>query len=66
MNQRLMLYRKVSAAWREERSIRCSKRRRSIRTTSDSVLNLADYGRIRVMADLLGIDAIDQVAAPSS
>jgi transcription-repair coupling factor (superfamily II helicase) len=26
----------------------------------DSVLNLADYGRIRVMADRLGIDAIDR------
>jgi len=26
----------------------------------DSVLNLADYGRIRVMADQLGIDTIDR------
>jgi hypothetical protein len=26
----------------------------------DSVLNLADYGRIRVMADRLGIDTIDR------
>jgi TRCF domain len=28
----------------------------------DSVLNLADYGRIRVMADRLGIDTIDREA----
>ena len=28
----------------------------------DSVLNLADYGRIRVMADRLGIEAIDRDA----
>src|SRR5205085_10369783 len=28
----------------------------------DSVLNLADYGRIRVMADKLGIDSIDREA----
>ena len=26
----------------------------------DSVLNLADYGRIRVMADRLGVEAIDR------
>ena len=29
----------------------------------DSVLNLADYGRIRVMADRLGIEAIDREGA---
>ncbi len=26
----------------------------------DSVLNLADYGRLRVMADLLGVESIDR------
>jgi transcription-repair coupling factor (superfamily II helicase) len=61
MNQRLMLYRKVAAA-RDEDEID-----RVLEEAADrygplppSVLNLADYGRIRVMADRLGIDTIDR------
>jgi transcription-repair coupling factor (superfamily II helicase) len=61
MNQRLMLYRKVAAARREDEIDRVLEE-----TTDrygplpDSVLNLADYGRIRVMADRLGVEAIDR------
>jgi transcription-repair coupling factor (superfamily II helicase) len=61
MNQRLMLYRKVAAARREEEIDQVLEE--SIDRYGplpDSVLNLADYGRIRVMADKLGIDAIDR------
>jgi transcription-repair coupling factor (superfamily II helicase) len=64
MNQRLMLYRKVAAA-RTEQAID-----RVLDEAADrygeppvSVLNLADYGRIRVMADRLGIDTIDRDAS---
>jgi transcription-repair coupling factor (superfamily II helicase) len=63
MNQRLMLYRKVAAA-RDEAEIE-----RILEEAADrygplpvSLLNLADYGRIRVMADKLGIDSIDRDA----
>jgi transcription-repair coupling factor (superfamily II helicase) len=64
MNQRLMLYRKVAAARREDEIDRV------LEESADrygpppvSVLNLADYGRIRVMADRLGIDSIDREGA---
>jgi transcription-repair coupling factor (superfamily II helicase) len=61
MNQRLMVYRKVAAARSET----------ELETTLDefadrygpppaSVLNLAEYGRIRIMADRLGVDSIDR------
>ena len=63
MNQRLMLYRKVAAARHEDEIDRildeASDRYGPLPT---SVLNLADYGRIRVMADRLGVDAIDREA----
>jgi len=61
MNQRLMLYRKVAAARRDDEIDRV------LDETADrygplpaSLLNLADYGRIRVMADRLGVDTIDR------
>jgi transcription-repair coupling factor (superfamily II helicase) len=61
MNQRLMLYRKVAAARYDEEIDRV------LEEAADrygplpvSVLNLADYGRIRVMADRLGIDTVDR------
>ena len=61
MNQRLTLYRKVAAA-RQEADID-----RVLEEAADrygplpvAVLNLADYGRIRIMADRLGIEAIDR------
>jgi transcription-repair coupling factor (superfamily II helicase) len=61
MNQRLMLYRKVAAARHEEEIDRVLEEAADrYGPPPDSVLNLADYGRIRVMADRLGIDAIDR------
>jgi transcription-repair coupling factor (superfamily II helicase) len=61
MNQRLMLYRKVAAARTEDEI------ERVLEEAADrygpfpvSVLNLADYGRIRILADRLGIDTIDR------
>ncbi|HEY6214359.1 MAG TPA: transcription-repair coupling factor, partial [Vicinamibacterales bacterium] len=61
MNQRLMLYRSVAAA-RTEGEIDDILEGAHDRygALPDSVLNLADYGRIRVMADRLGIDSIDR------
>jgi TRCF domain-containing protein len=61
MNQRLMLYRKVAAA-RHEDEIDTILEEAIDRygPLPDSVLNLADYGRIRVMADKLGVDTIDR------
>ena len=61
MNQRLMLYRKVAAARREEEIDRVLEEAADrYGPLPDSVLNLADYGRIRVMADRLGIETIDR------
>jgi transcription-repair coupling factor (superfamily II helicase) len=61
MNQRLMLYRKVAAARREEEIERVLEEAQDrYGALPESVLNLADYGRIRVMADRLGIDSIDR------
>ena len=63
MNQRLTLYRRVAAA-RHEDEIDDVLEGAFDRygPLPDSVLNLADYGRIRVMADRLGIDTIDREA----
>jgi transcription-repair coupling factor (superfamily II helicase) len=63
MAQRLVLYRKVAAA-RTETEIgevldEIADRYGPLR---DSVLNLAAYGRIRVMADKLGLESIDRQA----
>src|SRR4029077_11524651 len=58
-----MLYRKVAAARQEgeiEQVLEESVDRYG--PLPDSVLNLADYGRIRIMADRLGIDSIDREA----
>jgi transcription-repair coupling factor (superfamily II helicase) len=61
MNQRLMLYRKVAAARHDEEIDRVLEEAADrYGPLPDSVLNLADYGRIRVMADRLGIDSIDR------
>jgi len=61
MNQRLMLYRKVAAARREDEIDRILEEAQDrYGPLPDSVLNPADYGRIRVMADRLGIDTIDR------
>ncbi len=62
-NQRLMLYRKVAAARREEEIDRVlDEAVDRYGPLPVSMLNLADYGRIRVMADRLGIEAIDREA----
>ena len=61
MNQRLMVYRKVAAARTEkELASALDEIRDRYGAPPDSVLNLAEYGRIRIMADRLGIDTIDR------
>jgi transcription-repair coupling factor (superfamily II helicase) len=61
MNQRLMVYRKVAAARSEsELANTLEEMRDRYGAPPDSVLNLAEYGRIRLMADRLGIDTIDR------
>jgi transcription-repair coupling factor (superfamily II helicase) len=61
MNQRLMLYRKVAAARHEDEIDRVLEEAEDrYGALPDAVLNLADYGRIRVMADRLGVEAIDR------
>ena len=61
MNQRLMVYRKV-AATRTEKELETTLDEIADRygPPIDSVLNLAEYGRIRIMADRLGVDTIDR------
>jgi transcription-repair coupling factor (superfamily II helicase) len=61
VNQRLTLYRKVAAA-RDEAEIDRVLDDAIDRygPPPDSVLNLVDYGRIRVMADRLGVESIDR------
>jgi transcription-repair coupling factor (superfamily II helicase) len=61
MNQRLMLYRRVAAARKEDEVDRVlDEAADRYGAPPDSVLNLFDYGRIRVMADLLGVETIDR------
>jgi transcription-repair coupling factor (superfamily II helicase) len=61
MNQRLMLYRKIAAARKEEDVERVLEEAADrYGPLPHSLLNLADYGRIRVMADRLGVEAIDR------
>ncbi len=61
MNQRLMLYRKVAAARTEDEIDQVLEEAADrYGPLPPSVLNLADYGRIRVMADRLGIETIDR------
>src|SRR4029434_9409035 len=63
VNQRLMLYRKVAAARSDEEIDRVLEEATDrYGPPPDSVLNLADYGRIRVMADRLGLETIDREA----
>ena len=61
MNQRLMVYRKVAAARTDpELQSALDEIRDRYGAPPASVLNLAEYGRIRIMADRLGIDTIDR------
>jgi transcription-repair coupling factor (superfamily II helicase) len=61
MNQRLMVYRKVASA-RTERELETTLEdiRDRYGPPPESVLNLAAYGRVRVLADSLDIDSIDR------
>ena len=61
MNQRLVAYRTVAAA-RTEKELEAglAEIRDRYGPPPESVLNLAEYGRIRVLADRLGIDTIDR------
>ncbi len=61
MNQRLMLYRKIAAARKEAEIDRVlDEATDRYGPLPDSLLNLSDYGRIRVMADRLGAEAVDR------
>ena len=61
MNQRLMVYRRIAAARSDaELSSALEDIRDRYGAPPDSVLNLAEYGRIRVLADRLGIDTLDR------
>src|SRR6185295_15044983 len=61
MNQRLMVYRKIAAARTDkELGTALEELRDRYGTLPDSVLNLAEYGRIRIMSDRLGVDSIDR------
>ncbi len=61
MNQRLMVYRKVAATRTEnELEVALDEIADRYGPPTDSVLNLAEYGRIRMMADRLGIETIDR------
>jgi transcription-repair coupling factor (superfamily II helicase) len=61
MNQRLMVYRKVAAS-RTEANLRetLEDMRDRYGDLPASMLNLAEYGRIRIMADRLGVETIDR------
>jgi transcription-repair coupling factor (superfamily II helicase) len=61
MNQRLMVYRRIASARSEEEIDRIvAEVRDRYGPIPPSILNLSDYGRIRVMADRLGIEAVDR------
>jgi transcription-repair coupling factor (superfamily II helicase) len=61
MNQRLMVYRKIAAARTDaELAAAMDEIRDRYGSPPPPVLNLAEYGRIRIMADRLGIESIDR------
>jgi transcription-repair coupling factor (superfamily II helicase) len=61
MNQRLMVYRRIASARSEDEIDRVvAEVRDRYGPIPPSILNLADYGRIRAMADRLGIEGIDR------
>jgi transcription-repair coupling factor (superfamily II helicase) len=61
MNQRLMIYRRVAAARNEsELDSALAEIRDRYGPLPASVLNLAEYGRIRIMADRLGVETLDR------
>jgi len=61
MNQRLMVYRKVASSRTEhELAAVLEELRDRYGPAPDSVLNLAEFGRIRIKADRLDVDSIDR------
>jgi transcription-repair coupling factor (superfamily II helicase) len=61
MNQRLMVYRKVAAARTEqELESTLAEVRDRYGRLPESLLNLGEFGRIRIMADRLGVESIDR------
>jgi transcription-repair coupling factor (superfamily II helicase) len=61
MNQRLMIYRRMAGARSEEEIGRLvDEVRDRYGPPSTAVLNLADFARIRVLADALGVETIDR------
>jgi transcription-repair coupling factor (superfamily II helicase) len=61
MNQRLMIYRRMAAARSEDEIGRIvDEVRDRYGPPPDAVLNLADFARIRVLADGLGVETIDR------
>jgi transcription-repair coupling factor (superfamily II helicase) len=61
MNQRLMIYRRIAGARSEAELTKIIEELRDrYGAPPIPVLNLADYGRIRVMADELRIDTVDR------
>jgi transcription-repair coupling factor (superfamily II helicase) len=61
MNQRLAVYRRIAAARTEpELDGIVEEIRDRYGALPSSVLNLADYSRIRIMADRLGIESLDR------
>jgi transcription-repair coupling factor (superfamily II helicase) len=61
MNQRLSLYRRIAAARRDAEIDRVLEEAADrYGPLPESMLNLADFGRIRVMADRLDIESVDR------
>jgi len=61
MNQRLMIYRQLASARREDEVERTlAEVRDRYGSLTPSMLNLAEFSRIRILADRLGIEAIDR------
>ncbi len=61
MNQRLMIYRRMAGSRSEEEIARnVDEVRDRYGPPPTAVLNLADFARIRVLADSLGIDTVDR------
>jgi transcription-repair coupling factor (superfamily II helicase) len=63
MNQRLMIYRKIADARTDEELDKVlSELRDRYGPAPETVEHLEEYGRIRIMADRLGIESIDREA----
>ena len=61
MNQRLMVYRKIAESRTEtELDSALAGVRDRYGPLSPALLNLAEYGRVRILADRLGVDTIDR------